>query len=119
MFRKPLIALMAFAIGVLAYGQDADGVYTKVDKNPSPTKTIRPDYPRDLRREGISGLAAVSCIIDEKGDVISAKVIKSSHPGFEKPALEAINRWKFKPAEVGGTPVKVKVTIPFRFNVDD
>ena len=112
-----LFAVLALNLALCA--QDADGVYTKVDENPAPIKTAKPEYPLDLKRDGVSGLAAVSCVIDETGNVISCKVTKSSNPGFEKPALDAIAKWKFKPAKKDGKEVKVKVTIPFRFNLDE
>lgn len=119
MYRLLLAMMMTLALSVEAWAQDAEGVYSKVDENPSPIKTVRPEYPRDLKKDGISGLAAISCVIDEEGKVIGAKVVKSTHPGFERAALEAIERWRFKPGKVAGTAVKVRVTIPFRFNVED
>lgn len=119
MYRKLLFAVLALALSAALRAQDAEGVYSKVDENPAPTKTVKPTYPSELRREGVEGLAAVSCVIDETGVVISAKVTKSSNPGFEKAALEAIEKWKFKPAKKDGKTVKVRVTIPFRFNLDD
>jgi protein TonB len=101
------------------YAQDAEGIYTKVDQNPTPLKTPEPKYPTALRREGVSGIVSVTCVIDENGKVISAKATKSTRSEFEQPALDAIHNWVFKPALKDGKPVKVRVTIPFRFNVDE
>jgi len=109
----------ALLAAVPLFAQDADGIYTKVDEKPTPIKTAAPRYPSILKRDGISGLAAVQVVIDEKGKVISATVVKSTHPDFDRPALEAIERWTFKPAKVGGNPVKMRLTIPFRFNAED
>lgn len=103
----------------VARSQDADGVYTKVDEKPTPTKTVKPVYPTELKRDGTEGMAAVSFVIDEKGDVISAEVKKSSHPGFEAPARDAILKWKFTPAKKDGKAVKVRVTIPMKFSLDE
>ena len=96
-----------------------DTIYTKVDENPVPVKTPPPRYPDSLKREGVSGVVAVTIVIDESGAVISTAVAKSSHPDFEKPAMDAVTKWKFKPAKKDGTPVKVKVTLPLRFSVED
>jgi len=109
----------ALLAAVPLFAQDADGIYTKVDEKPTPIKTAAPRYPSILKRDGISGLAAVQVVIDEKGKVISATVVKSTHPDFERPALEAIERWTFNPAKVGGSPVKIRITIPFRFNAEE
>lgn len=119
MKRKILCLLSLFALTVGAYSQDAEGVYAKVDEAPAPTKTAKPVYPTDLKREGVEGIVALSCVIDEKGDVISVRVNKSSDPRFEAPAREALQKWKFKPAKKDGKEVKVRVTIPFRFNLEE
>jgi protein TonB len=117
---RKLLALMLFCFPlVFLKAQDADGVYTKVDENPAPMKTVKPDYPTDLKRQGIAGLVALACVIDEKGDVTGIKVSKSSNSSFEAPAIAALQKWKFRPAKKDGKEVKVRVTIPFRFNVDD
>ena len=117
--RNILLFLFCSLFASWAFGQDAEGVYTKVDENPAPTKTVKPSYPSSLKSEGVSGLVAVQIVIDEKGEVLDAKATKSSHPDFEKPALEAVKKWKFKPAKKDGKEVKVRVTIPFRFNLED
>ena len=96
-----------------------DTVYTKVDENPVPVKTPPPVYPDDLKRNGVSGVVAVTLVIDEKGAVAASEIGKSSHPGFEQPALEAVRKWKFKPGKKDGAAVKVKVTMPLRFTVAD
>lgn len=96
-----------------------DTIYTAVDVNPVPIKTPPPRYPDEMKRAGIAGVVAVSIVIDEKGEVISAKVAKSSNPAFEPPALDAVKKWKFKPARKDGVAVKIRVTIPLRFDLED
>ena len=96
-----------------------DTVYTKVDVNPVPVKTPPPDYPYDLKRQGVSGVVAVATVVDETGAVTSCSVTKSSNVEFEAAALAAVRRWKFKPAQKDGVPVKMRVTIPIRFNIDE
>jgi len=110
--------LLGFSTSSLR-GQDANGIYSKVDESPIPVKTPPPKYPDALRRDGISGVVAVAVVIDETGGVIDATVSKSSHMAFERPSLDALKSWKFKPARVAGNAVKVRVTVPMRFNVQD
>jgi protein TonB len=99
MIRKYLIVTFLCLSAFSLCAQDADGVYTKVDEKPSPTKTAKPEFPFQLKREGVSGLVAVSCVIDESGNVVDMKVTKSSNPGFERPAMDALAQWKFSPAK--------------------
>jgi protein TonB len=82
---------------------------------PVPVRTVPPEYPQELRRDGVSGLVMVKCTIDEQGNVVDPQVEKSSNPAFEKPAVDALKKWKFKPAKQDGTPVAIKVSIPIKF----
>jgi len=55
-------------------------------------------------------------VINEDGSVAEAIATKSTDVAFEAPALDAITKWKFKPAEINGQPVKSKITVPIRFS---
>lgn len=82
---------------------------------PVPVRTVAPEYPDELRRDGVSGLVMVKCSIDVQGNVADAEVEKSSNPAFEKPAMAAVKKWKFKPAKQDGAPTAIKVSIPIKF----
>lgn len=82
---------------------------------PVPVRTVAPDYPDELRREGLSGVVMVKASIDENGNVTETLVEKSSNAAFEKPALAAVKKWKFKPAKQDGSPIAIKVSIPIKF----
>lgn len=90
-------------------------VSPKVDEAPTPVKTVMPDYPANLRQDKVSGIVSILVVVDEKGEVLAAEVSKSTHEDFRAPALEAVRRWKFKPALLAGKAVRVKLTIPVRF----
>ena len=100
--------LLAAALAVPAQAQ------TKAEP-PVPVRTVAPEYPDELRREGLSGLVMVKCSIDEQGNVTETVVEKSSNPAFEKPAVAALKKWKFKPARQDDKPVAIKVSIPIKF----
>jgi protein TonB len=82
---------------------------------PVPVRTVPPVFPEDMRRDGISGVVTVSILIDEKGNVQEPKVIKTSHDSFSQPAMEALAKWKFKPAKQAGAAVAMRVNIPIQF----
>lgn len=84
-------------------------------ENPVPVRTVAPEYPRELKQNGTSGLVMVKCTIDEQGNVGETTIVKSSNPQFDRFAVEAIKKWKFKPARQDGTPISVQVTIPIKF----
>jgi protein TonB len=86
---------------------------------PVPVRTVAPIYPPELRAQGVSGLVLVKCAIDPQGNVTDAIVAKSSNPGFEPRAVEAIRKWKFKPARQDGNAIAVEVTIPIKFDAGE
>jgi len=120
-FLSRLTALFitaALALSPFSLSAD-DTIYTSVDVNPVPVKTPPPNYPSEMKRAGVGGIVAVTIVINEKGTVDSARVAKSSNPAFEPPALEAVKKWVFKPAKKDGAPVKTRVTIPIRFDLEN
>ena len=88
-------------------------------ENPVPVRTVAPEYPTAMRQGHVSGLVMVKCTIDDQGNVGDTTVVKSSNEAFDKPAVEALKRWKFKPARQDGNPVAATVTIPIKFVVDE
>lgn len=106
-----LLSALVLACSVTLKAQTADEVFTKVDENPIPVRTVAPKA-----QNGEAGLVAVTCVIDEKGKVVSVKVSKSTNGALENSALEAVQNWSFKPAKKDGKAVKVRVTVPIRFD---
>jgi protein TonB len=85
---------------------------------PVPVRTVAPEYPVQLRRDGVSGVVMVKCTIDEQGNVVDPQVEKSTDNAFIEPALAALKKWKFKPAKQDGTPFAMRVSIPIKFVVE-
>jgi len=85
---------------------------------PIPVRQIEPTYPSALKKNRINGQVVLVFIIDPDGNVINPTVESSSHEAFERPALQAISRWKFSPGFVNGEPVNVRVRAPLIFKVN-
>lgn len=79
---------------------------------------MAPEVPREFARGGNSGLVTINFLVDEKGAVNEATVVKSTHRELEEPAIKAIKKWKFKPAKKDGIEVAVRVTIPLKFETE-
>ncbi len=84
---------------------------------PVPVRTVKPEFPYEMQRAGISGVVTLTVEVDETGAVQNSAVEKSSNPEFERPALEAVRKWRFKPARRDGVAVKIKIQLPIRFNL--
>ncbi len=86
---------------------------------PAPIRTVLPQYPFGMRREGIPGAVELSCTVDENGNVQDIVVVKSSDRAFEEPAVDALRQWKFKPAQREGHAVATRVKLPMQFKLRD
>ncbi len=75
------------------------------------------NYPPLLRDSRVDGEVMVNFILDEEGrpEMETAQVTSASHPAFEAPALRAAERMRFRTAQIGGRDVRVRVTLPIRF----
>jgi protein TonB len=113
MKQKSLIVLLA----ALAFGSLS--ARAEEVEAPVPVRMVPPKYPVEMRKEGTSGVVTITCIIDEKGNVTEPTVEKATNDAFRQPALDALRKWKFKPAKKGGTPVALKVSIPIQFTMND
>lgn len=106
--------------GLLAVSSAADAEeVVSYDELPVPVTTTLPEYPRHLRKDGLSGVVSLSVRVSETGKVTDAKVVKSTHKDFEEPALAAVKEWRFKPATKGGKPVELTIRLPLKFSLKD
>lgn len=82
-------------------------------------RALERNYPPVLRDARVSGRVVIELIVDENGRPRpgSARVIEASHPAFGDAALRAVDRFRFRPARMGGTAVPVRVTIPIQWTV--
>ncbi|MEP6635378.1 MAG: TonB family protein [Acidobacteriota bacterium] len=74
----------------------------------------RPEYPAEARAAKAGGTVVVQVIIDEYGNVISAKAI-SGHPLLQPTAVNAASQARFSPTTLMGEPVKVTGVITYNF----
>ena len=76
-------------------------------------------YPRQAVEEGIQGKVLVDFVIDEKGKVKDAKVVKGVHPLLDDEALRVINASPdWKPGKVGGRKVKSEMSLYVEFRLE-
>jgi|GEM_PF-4029534 len=85
---------------------------------PKVLKRAKPEYPAEARAKGLTGKVTLELIIDEKGHVADARVLKSTHEVFDQPSLDAVRKWTFSPPLTGtGQPVMAYHVVTFRFSL--
>jgi TonB family protein len=74
----------------------------------------KPAYPPIAKQAHASGTVVVQVLVDEDGDVISARAL-SGHPLLQAVSVGAARGAKFSPTKVDGKPVKVSGVITYNF----
>jgi protein TonB len=86
------------------------GSFAAVDKTEEgdiiPIVVIRPMYPREAAMQGLEGWVKVEFTITAVGTVKNPRVIDAKPPRvFNREAIRAILKWKFKPRVIDGVAV--------------
>jgi protein TonB len=86
-------------------------------KAPRQIYNVDPEYPSLAREAHIRGTVLVDAVIDEKGNVVQARVL-SGHPLLIATALKAVLQWKYEPTSLDGHPVSVELQVQVHFNLN-
>lgn len=79
-----------------------DGEYLPIVK-------VAPQYPRRALQRGLEGYVLLEFTVTPQGSVKDPRVVESSPPGiFDRSAIRAALRFKYKPRVVDGNPTKVE-----------
>ncbi len=85
---------------------------------PKLLKKVVPVYPQTALAARIEGTVIVEARTDVLGNVVSVRIISSTHPFFRESALNAVKQWRYKPYIESGIPrpVVFSVKVQFRLN---
>lgn len=73
-------------------------------------------YPAQDKQDGIDGTVYVYFVVNNKGDVEQARILRSVSAGLDEEALRVVNALpKFDPGMQNGKKVAVQYTIPIKF----
>lgn len=114
-------------------GEKPAGVYAYSDVDVKPQFLNSPDprtfmerwvypylkYPRYASQNGIQGRVLVEFVVDEKGEVRDAKVVRGIHTSLDEEALRVVSASpKWRPGRFQGKKVKVAITVSVEFRLD-
>ncbi len=89
------------------------------DSDVIPLVQVEPRYPPQAISRKIEGYVMVRLQISKLGSVEGVEVVDAKPRGvFEREAIKAAWRYRFKPKLVDGKPVPQVATLPFEFNLD-
>jgi protein TonB len=87
----------------------------ELDQKPRVLFQGSPNFPAQMRGKKLEGVVALIFVVDITGKVENPRVESSTHPAFEAPALDALQKWKFEPGVRAGQRVPSKMRVQIRF----
>ena len=113
-----LIAVAAFTYGLVADSFTDEEISTtfsakEVEVMPVPVEQDQPNIPPSLKGE--EGKVYVAFIVNESGDVVAPRILKTENESLNDVAVSCVSKWQFKAAQKGGSNVSMRVIVPLRF----
>ncbi len=84
---------------------------------PVPLNSVEAEFSDEARRAKYQGVCLISLIVDAQGNPQNPRVVRALGMGLDEKALEAVRKYKFKPAMKGNTPVPVMITVEVNFRL--
>ena len=78
---------------------------------------VQPHYPEEDRKAGRGGVVGMELSVAADGTVARATVTRSGGPGFDEEAVEAVLKFKFRPATRAGVSIASTVLFDQQFVV--
>jgi TonB family protein len=89
----------------------------ETDVRPVPVVKTTVPYPPEAQLQGIEGVADLEISIDESGRVLRIKCNQLPSELFRAPLMKTIMHWRFKPAQIKGVAVSVRVRQKITFKL--
>ena len=84
---------------------------------PSVLAKVDPEYTEEARFAKYAGTVVLTVEIFPDGTAQNLRVVKALGLGLDEKAVEAINKWRFKPGTKDGEPVTVAAQIEVNFKL--
>ena len=101
-------------------GNTGGGLYRIGGGVSAPVPIFQPEaeFSDEARRAKYQGVCIVSLIVDAQGNPQNVHVVRPLGMGLDEKALEAVRKYKFKPAlKDGRTPVPVMISVEVNFRL--
>ena len=96
------------------------GGFSATDGEFLPIVRVDPQYPSRAAENGLEGNVLVSFTVTVEGTTRDVLAVESSHKMFERNAVKAAQKYKYKPRVVDGEPVEVTgVLVDILFRLAD
>ncbi len=80
---------------------------------------VEPEYTEEARSAKLQGTSTLSLTVDTSGHAVDIVVLRPLGHGLDEKAMEAVNRWRFRPGMKDGKPVEIQAQIEVNFRLLD
>jgi periplasmic protein TonB len=84
---------------------------------PVPVYRPEPEYSEEARKAKWQGAVLLELVVDANGVPQDIKVVRSLGLGLDQKAIEAVQKWRFKPGQKDGKAVPVSANIEVNFRL--
>ena len=89
------------------------------DREVEPIARVQPDYPPAAARVQEEGTVLVRVQVDAGGNATDVSIARrSGSRDLDRAALDAVRKWRFRPAIRDGKPVAAVAEVPVEFKLD-
>ena len=78
---------------------------------------VDPEFSEDARRAKFQGVVILMIEVGTDGRTHNPKVVEDPGLGLGQKAIEAVEQWRFRPAQRGGTPVASTARVEVHFHL--
>ncbi len=78
---------------------------------------VEPEFSEEARKAKYQGTVVLAIEVGEDGKPRGFHILQGLGLGLDEKAIEAVSRWKFKPATRNGKPIRAPATIQVNFRL--
>lgn len=76
-----------------------------------------PDFSDEARKAKQQGMVVLLLVVEQDGHTYNIRVGQSLGMGLDEKAIEAVSRWRFRPATLNGQPVATQIAVEVDFRL--
>ena len=76
-----------------------------------------PSFSDEARKAKAQGIVLLLLVVGKDGHTYDIRVRQSLGMGLDEKAIEAVNRWRFRPATLNGQPVATQIAVQVDFHL--
>jgi periplasmic protein TonB len=95
----------------------SSGQRARLSRQPQLIYKVEPEYSEDARKVHFQGTVVLAIEVDSNGTPSNIRVVRSLGLGLDERAIQAVAKWKFRPAMSGDHAVAAPATVEVTFHL--